>query len=141
MEYSSGLSTSVEQNQWPHLTRMLSAHSFLIRSPNKLCRPWVLSSRPARAEKLVHSLNEGQRSTQSQPSSKPDQRFQEIAKIIPQLPLRREASQQCYLAILGQCHTPYLRALTAACLKIDSTRRPHLPKDVTSRHVQKPTLS
>lgn len=63
-------SPCIEQNHWPHLTREFSAHSSLIQMTKQPIRPWVKWPLPIPGQRNPSTT---ECSTQSPPSSKPDQ--------------------------------------------------------------------
>lgn len=110
---------------------------------NELYGLWVPSWCPARARKLIHSFIYYW-TTQSLQFSKSNWRIQAMVEPILQPYLGKEVSQQSYPTVLSQWRIhPFLSSELEQLPhpKIDHNSRPHLPKDMASRHTQKQRLS
>lgn len=109
-----------------------------LRLYDELHSPWALACFPARTGKITLGFI---CNIQSQPSSKLDQRIQATVEPILQPHLYRKQSQQSHPIVLSWWQNPqslsselYLFSHT----KIDCNSRPYLPKDISTRYIQKP---
>lgn len=143
-ECSPWLPLSLEQNQWPHLTTELSAHSRLNWVPKQQV---VFILGPVLHSPIYYWLW-----YPALTISKSNQRIQSTMEPILKPYLGREPSQQSSPTVLSQRHTPLHPcpqnspessgwALGELPHPKINNGRPHLLKDIARRHTQKPQMS